>query len=505
MIRTIKTYCINHENNCHYPFLSFNKINPKEVLIQCNECNLSKNLTIHNYIKQMKDLKTNQDNKECIQHHEKFIKFCVNCSKHLCEKCNQKLHKTHQTENLEEKLKTGILSHKILVGCKHISYSYDLKTAKIKHHLLKINEIEYAYNRFESTFNDILKLMESMIETYDENNNNYYLKRNIISMNNINIYNCPKTDTDKDIINYFINYSFLLSSEGLSLKIKKTINQQLSVRFLLLLKDGRLASCSEDATINIYDIANDYNCDIALEGHYDSVMYLCQLNNGKLISCSVDRAIMIWTLYPTSYKIDYTILDTHKGPVSKVISLSKKRIASCSYKTIKIWKGGYPYNHIKTLNGHTNFVYSIIQMKDKLISGSKDNLLCIWDLTTYELEYVIDNVGCFSRNSLLELDSDRILVGGYNVILIANIKDKYVEQKLENVSLNYVNTFMPLKNGNILCGNEKGFMCEYNIVSNILIFLEMKPHESSIYYLIKLNDYQFMSCSQDKTIKIWDY
>ena len=34
-------------------------------------------------------------------------------------------------------------------------------------------------------------------------------------------------------------------------------------------------------------------------------------------------------------------------------------------KTIKIWKS--PYNLIKTLNGHTDSVYSILQLKHKEI------------------------------------------------------------------------------------------------------------------------------------------
>ena len=67
----------------------------------------------------------------------------------------------------------------------------------------------------------------------------------------------------------------------------KTINEHSDlIASLLLLSDGRLASCSDDNTIKIYDIKNNYHCDITLEGHTDCVNYISQLDNNKLISCS---------------------------------------------------------------------------------------------------------------------------------------------------------------------------------------------------------------------------
>ena len=55
----------------------------------------------------------------------------------------------------------------------------------------------------------------------------------------------------------------------------KTINEHSDyVNSLLLLSDGRLASCSDDKTIKIYNINNNYHCDITLEGHTHSVSYI---------------------------------------------------------------------------------------------------------------------------------------------------------------------------------------------------------------------------------------
>ena len=288
----------------------------------------------------------------------------------------------------------------------------------------------------------------------------------------------------------------------------KIINEHSDdVYSLLLLSDGRLASCSYDKTIKIYDIKNNYHCDITLEGHTHSVNYISQLDNNKLISCSDDRSIKIWSITQSSYQCDYTINNAHNGVIFKVISLTNNRIASCSYKTIKIWNSNHPYNLINTLNGHTYYVRSIIQLKDKdiLISGSWDNTLRKWNLLTYQCDKIINNVDCCDNNSLLEIDNNRIIVGGYNVITIVNISNDIIEHQIKNEKLSYAYSFVQLRNGKILCGCSYGLICLYDINLNTLSFREKKIHDKPVSCLLNLNKYQFISCSCFDEIKVWEY
>ena len=109
-----------------------------------------------------------------------------------------------------------------------------------------------------------------------------------------------------------------------------------NVSSLLHLKDGRVASCSWDNTIRIYDPSNDYHCDQVIERHNYGIKSICQLEDGTIVSCSNDRTIMIG---------DYIIKNAHDNWILKVITLPNNRIASCSYdKTIKIWKSNPPYS-----------------------------------------------------------------------------------------------------------------------------------------------------------------
>ena len=63
-----------------------------------------------------------------------------------------------------------------------------------------------------------------------------------------------------------------------------------------------------------------------------------------------------------------------------IIQLNDGKIVSGSAdKTIKLWDLN-TYQCIQTLKGHEHFVYSIIQLNDgKIASGSTDKTIKLWD------------------------------------------------------------------------------------------------------------------------------
>ena len=195
-----------------------------------------------------------------------------------------------------------------------------------------------------------------------------------------------------------------------------------SVNSLLLLKDNRIASCSDDKTIRIYAPFNHYYCEQVLKRHSDYIFSICQLDDGTIVSCSYDHSIMIG---------DYTIKNAHDLCINKVIKLSNNRIASCSDdKTVKIWKSDPPYSDtpIKVLEGHNNWVTSILYIKrDIMISCSYDRTF-VWNMSTYQCVTVFKEVKCTLSNALFEIDKDRILVGFNSQFFIVNI-DKCVIEK----------------------------------------------------------------------------
>ena len=203
---------------------------------------------------------------------------------------------------------------------------------------------------------------------------------------------------------------------------------------LFLLKDRRIAACSEYNTINIYNPINGYYCEEIINRHNQGINSICELEDGTIVSCSNDKSIIIG---------DFTINNAHNDRINKVITLPNNRIASCSWdKTIKIWKSDKPYSYvpIKVLEGHSNYVTSLLYIKERdiMISGSNNGTLRLWNMATYQSDKIINGVYCCNTNAIYQIDNDRVIVGHKNGFYIVNI-DKCVKvQEVLDKSLGFV-------------------------------------------------------------------
>ena len=287
----------------------------------------------------------------------------------------------------------------------------------------------------------------------------------------------------------------------IKLKEIKTINEHISsVLSLLLLKDKRVASCSLDKTIRIYNPSNDYHCDQVIERHSQCIRSICILEDDTLVSCSFDQSIVIG---------DYRIKNAHDKPIFKVIALPNNRIASCSMEfTIKIWKSNPPYSDtpIKVLTGHNKCVHSLLYIKERdiMISGSSKTLR-LWKMSTFQCITVIEGVKCCDTNALYQIDKDRVISGGIYIITIVNIDKCTIEKEIIDESFGRVFCFIKLRdNKTILCGCSDGLLCFYDM--NTEQYIKTKNnHKNYISDLLLIDDNTFLSCSGDNTIKVWKY
>ena len=296
----------------NYPLLTLNNLT--EITIKCEHCGYNQMKTIHDYLSLMinRSSKKINNNKYCKAHFEQYNRYCEQCKLHLCRKCNT--HQSHKLIFLDKASDTNKIFDKINEGYKHIkNYCNELKCNMIHHLLDKINQLEYSYRIFSSMNKDILDFMQLISNNYINNHLNYYLRCNymsISSLNGINIYKCINENKKDVIINYYKKYKLIKEFDIDIQKFQniKTIEDDSSqIAHLLLLSDGRLASCSFYSTINIYSINenNSYHCDYTIDTkHDDKVFYICQLDNGKLVSGSGDGVIKIWTISFNSYQCD---------------------------------------------------------------------------------------------------------------------------------------------------------------------------------------------------------
>ena len=224
-----------------------------------------------------------------------------------------------------------------------------------------------------------------------------------------------------------------------------------------MLSDGRIASSSFARTIKIYNI-KDYHCDISIEEHKDAVISIAQLDNGKLVSCSDDKTIQIWTISNFSYQCVHLIQNATQKCFINITSLSNGRMATSSNdEIIKIWKSNFPYDLIIELKGEQHCSNSIIQLESQeiLLCGSIDGILQIWNINTYQIDLIITNTHCNSIDSLIELPNNKILMGSPCNISIVNSITFTIEQSISIEQIKAY-SFVMINNDHILFSTKEG-------------------------------------------------
>ena len=193
---------------------------------------------------------------------------------------------------------------------------------------------------------------------------------------------------------------------------------------LLILPDGNLVTATSDFRIRLrskHDFSLIRNFEVS---HKSFITSLVLLKNGDLASGSEDSTIKIWNITTGQVK------QTFRGGsgVYCLAVLNNDLLASGSAdNTIRIWniQNG---SLNKTLLGHTGAVNSIlVRNNDYLVSGSTDRTLKIWDKDKYSLIRTI-NVS-FPVEILTKADKDQVYASGLNSIELWDVQNTKLNAK----------------------------------------------------------------------------
>ena len=191
------------------------------------------------------------------------------------------------------------------------------------------------------------------------------------------------------IVFYNNNENFATASDDSKIQIWK--NEPTSGKFIkmlsghkdriwdmIMLTNGKIATCSSDKTIRIWDIHN-YTCDQVLTSHTGYVCALVELPNHILSSGSHDRSIKFWDL--TSFTLKKTIKDSSQGRIMIMIVVSEEELAVGSESSIKLYNRNTE-KCAKTISGHTGLIRDLYlgDNNNHLFSGSDDKTIKIWDI-----------------------------------------------------------------------------------------------------------------------------
>ncbi len=150
------------------------------------------------------------------------------------------------------------------------------------------------------------------------------------------------------------------------------------------LADGRIACGSNDHIINLWDTKNDTCTSLSnLEKEHIYADATTQLSSGSIAFSTWKGAIKIWDI---DKDVCIKTIDTepHIAWISSLIELKTLGcLATSSWDgTIKIWDLSHDKSPcVKTFEGHTDCVNVVRQLNDKtLVSAADDNTIITWDV-----------------------------------------------------------------------------------------------------------------------------
>ena len=289
----------------------------------------------------------------------------------------------------------------------------------------------------------------------------------------------------------------------LRINLLKTIKAHTKcVNTMKFLADGRLASCSNDETIKIYDIKNDYKVDITIPTEQTGgVTSFCQLDNGKIVSCSKDKSLKIWSITDKSYKCELTIPNAQDEEIVFVTGFPKDRMASCSEKKLVI---RYSYSPCETIMTLTDFEYdlnNIFVIKGKDLFVTWCNKIKIWNLNTYTLEGEIKDVYDSHQNGIIQLDDHRLLLGGGKRMYVVDFIKCEILQEAQIENYNVIIVPMLTRDGNMLGMGNHGIFWLYDIKGNVYEAMENeKYYDINSLCMLTIDDRKFITCDKEDSI-----
>ncbi len=465
-----------------------------------NYCITCKKVLCHNCLKfhlekQHQTINLSRYDTFCLEHNNTYDNYCNKCKKNICSLCLNE-HNGHQIDSLSK-----YLSSENIKNFDNKINEVINKIEKIKKEIIEklsneINLIQNTYLNYVNNMNMKFSLINNLIDTYycekKLNNCNYEIFENLKNIDKIK-FKCPDFSNCVNIFekykNGVIQIYNLIKSQTLD-NHKETVNQ------IILLKDGRIASSSDDKSILIYNKEMDK---VELTINLDDKVYnIMQSNDGYIFATLESGSISIIKLDSlNSYQLIESVKE-HQDSVNKIIQIKDGRFISCSNdKTIKIWEFLNEKLILnKTLN-EDNEINSIIEYKENEIISTPygEGSIIFWDINESKKKTSF-SVECYGLwNNIQKINDHNVIIGGEKCIyLFKNYDLKKIKINSGCYSICY------LSNGNILTGHHNGNIKEWKFDGDELNYVGEKEgvHDDEINVICEIKNKFILTGALDK-------
>lgn len=262
------------------------------------------------------------------------------------------------------------------------------KVAKYDYYFVGIRTINLIGNRYDTT--DILVINENKVVSVSQDNSMTIWN---LETNNIDTYLTEHTAAINCVAS-LPGERFVSGSQDNTLKIWNLYSKRSEltltghegpIRCILVLSKRHIISGSSDRTLRLWNTKTGI-CEFIFKGHTGGITCIDRLDEDRFVTGSEDYKLMVWNIKTKIYQnisVDNNFYITH----IKVINADT--IVYSFANVIRIWY--IPDNStIANWTKHNNRITALEVMHfphgTKIISGSEDKTLVIWNLYSFEFE-----------------------------------------------------------------------------------------------------------------------
>ena len=527
----------------------------------CVKCNSIPLIQIVPKIKEIKIFSSCKCNKKLINYDSFLTNYYVK-NINYDNISNESIFSEYLDGKIEDQNKKGIDLEKIKKNFCNIQevinkYILEIKNKTIDLLENKIKEVKQTYEINIKNNINLKKIIEIILNNYESNKENTSNIKNLIHNTHFNfgfkndISNKLKFDNSisleilmKNVINY-LEKTYILSNYNEQLyTFKKFYNHSNAVTCLIELTQERIASCSNDTYINIYNLETKKSI-YKYTAHKDGVNWIDKIYKNNIISCGEDSLIKIWpnpqlkyedVKKESYYNITYSkileinpllIFNIHEK-IIKFIFIRDNHI--CMFAKNKLFLLKYELiideNNNKNLLNVNLYIEKEILLKDNccldslkfnnnknqefmfILASKRVTILCVHDLSTvYEFEEYNNNS---NFNCLSQLNKDEIIYSNGLNIKICNINNFQIKFKYKNP--HYITFLKKLKDNTLLiCTLEGIIRIELKHFEEISLIEKIYSNYNNYYvlnqkekitYIYEFEDGRIGICSSFGNVKI---
>jgi WD40 repeat protein len=465
----------------------------------CDECINIHSIFNNNHIllEQVIPLKN-----KCQAHSNEFTQYyCLQCKEEVCPLCiikgaKHEEHKNLKMEkfiNLAEEIKSK-LKYKTFDECEERfnvirEKVNDENNQKIERFKEKINNlidaIKKAKDKYIKEINEKMEYLNNVIDIMKECYKHFYLILSNEKQDYNNLNFLRQVEEIVDIKSEYYNYDDISNAT----KIIENLNNNDIFHY----------------NIQINEIPTQFSL------NFNKIFYKkFRIKSSNLNSLTVQSK---YNIQPVKYKeIKYEkSIKTKKGTIYNITKINNDEIAvACGNEILiidinkKTNESEFLFNEYPSLIGHTKNVLCLsLLSENKLVSGSEDKSLKIWDITDKKCINTISSD--FQRiDSILPLQDNIIILGTHNIIKIINIETK---EEISSLIGHQKSICSIIRINNVLIASSSydNSINIYNIQTNEFKF-SLLGHDSPVFCILLLRDGRLISGSGswNKSLKIWN-